>query len=124
MCISTENISQLTLSIKYSFQKDDKVQNSLISDILLLEKDNDYIEFEFCGFIVKEFQESKALLRLKPLKQGTFRFESLLFSVFNIPRRFDFDSINGNNRNYNSILTSNKGFREYWCSQYKCHFSQ
>lgn len=94
-----------------------------MTEIVVLEKENEFIEFEFCGFNVKEFSEAKIMFRLKPKKQGLFRLESLLFSVLNIPRRFDFEINQNNSRNYNGKLTSYESLRESWFNKYKCDIS-
>lgn len=72
----------------------------------MLEQDNELVEFEFAGFSVREFSEARATLRLKPKRTGLFRLVSLEFAVLAIPRRFDFDNVKAENRNYNGELSS------------------
>ena len=100
--------------IQYNPTLEDRTQFSTLQEPLILDKENDLVEFEFCGFTIKEFSETKAMLRLKPKKQGLFKLESLLFSVLNIPRRFDFDNAQNSSRNHNCILISDKSLRESW----------
>jgi len=74
-----------------------------------LEKDNEYMDFDFCPFIIKEFSDSKIMFKLVPKKQGVFKLESIKFMMLDIPKQFHFTTLQNNNQNYNSKFTSVKG---------------
>ena len=109
MSITKEGISAIKLAVRYSSISDERTTDINNTETIILEYGNDYVDFDFCGFIVKEFSEAKIVFRLIPKKQGLFKLESLLFSVLDIPKVFNFNSQQNNNRNYNGILNSDKG---------------
>ena len=99
--MTKENITDVKLVVRYTPSLTDRIKHLKASETITLEKGNEFIDFEFCGFIVKEFTEANIMLRLVPKKQGMFKFEALLFSIFDIPRKFNFDNPKSTNRNFN-----------------------
>ena len=59
---------------------------------LVLQQNNNYLNFDFDDFELKHSKTDKIVLRFQPKLIGTFRVLAVFYKVFNIPRFFTFDN--------------------------------
>ena len=91
--IKKENISDLKLSISFLEKKNTKKFSFKNPKKIILDKNNDYVDFGFENFKITEFGKKKINFYIKVKKEGTIRVDNLYYKIFGLPYFFDFNEI-------------------------------